>query len=204
MKIYAVADLHGAQYRVNEACEIIKKYVPDVTCVCGDITQFGPGDVAQIILDQLPGTVLVITGNIDTIDVAEGIKQSHADDIHKKKVEIKGVTFLGLNGVSDQETKRFIQNNNNISLFCQLDVLVSHIPPYGFQDTVFLGKHAGSKTLLEIVETKRPRLMLCGHIHENPGFTKTNHTIVVNCSMGKRGKGALITFDEDITVKMLD
>jgi uncharacterized protein len=204
MKIYAVADLHGAQYRVNEAYEIIKEHSPDVTCVCGDITQFGPGDIATVLLDQLPGPVLVVTGNIDTTDVVEGIKQSHADDIHKRRVEIKGVSFLGLNGVSDQETRRFFQNQDNASLFHQLDVLVSHVPPFGYQDTVFLGRHAGSKILSEIVETKRPRLVLCGHIHENPGFIKTDHTMIVNCSMGKRGRGALITLDSHITVTMFD
>jgi len=204
MKIYAVADIHGAQYRVNEAYEIIKNNSPDVTCVCGDITQFGPGDIAQVLLDQLPGPVFVIPGNIDTPDVDEGIKQSHADNIQKRRVKHENLSFLGINGISDIETIRFIQNQDNSNIFDHLDVLVSHVPPYGFQDAVFLGKHAGSKPILEFVEKWKPRLVLCGHIHENPGFSRTDNTVIVNCSMGKRGKGALITIGEDISVKMLD
>jgi len=44
---------------------------------------------------------------------------------------------------------------------------------------------------------------MCGHIHEDPGITRTDKPIVVNCSMGKRGEGALVEIDKDITVKML-
>ena len=59
-------------------------------------------------------------------------------------------------------------------------------------DKVFFGMHGGSKELRDLVDIIHPRLVLCGHIHEDPGFTKINSTTVVNCSMGKRGEGALI------------
>jgi hypothetical protein len=45
---------------------------------------------------------------------------------------------------------------------------------------------------------------LCGHIHEDPGFTKIGETTVVNCSMGKRGEGSIIEINEKLFVKMLD
>jgi len=204
MKIYAIADIHGTQYRINEAYEMITINNPDIVCVCGDITQFGPGEMATLLLDQLKGPVITVTGNIDPADVIEGIKQSHAENIQHQRYEFKGVSFLGLNAISERQTTEFYSNPEHAPLLKNLDVLVTHVPPYGFQDTVFLGKHAGNKTLTEIIKTVKPRLVLSGHIHENPGFTQTDETTIVNCSMGKRGKGAIIQFDTEILVEMLD
>ncbi|OYT29160.1 hypothetical protein B6U98_03055 [Thermoplasmatales archaeon ex4572_165] len=204
MKIFAVADIHGAQYRVNEIRNVIEKHNPDIICVCGDITQFGPGEVATLLLDQLPGKVIVVPGNIDTSDVIDGIKKSHADNVQQNRFEFKGVSFLGLNGVSDNETFSFYSNPVNRAVFKHIDVLMTHVPPYGFQDNIFLGKHGGSKILYEIMQEIKPRLVLCGHIHENPGYAKTKDTVIVNCSMGKRGKGAIVHLEEDISVEMIN
>ena len=203
MKIYAVADIHGAQYRINEVREVIQKKKPDLVCVCGDITQFGPADVATNLLDQIPGPVFVVPGNIDTADVDEGIKRSHAENIQMKRVDHQEISFLGLNGISETETFSFYTNQSNGYLFKNIDVLVTHVPPYGCQDTVFLGRHAGSKLLLEIMTDSKPRFVLCGHIHENPGVSSEGNTTIVNCSIGKRGNGAFIQFDKTIKVTML-
>ena len=83
-------------------------------------------------------------------------------------------------------------------------VLVTHVPPYGLRDKVFIGMHGGSKEVRRLVDTYKPQLVLCGHIHEDPGYSKKGKTLVVNCSMGKRGEGALITINKKITVEMLD
>lgn len=204
MKIYATADLHGAQHRVNQAVEVIDEFRPDLIVVAGDITQFGPGDVATHFLDQFAGDVFTVPGNIDTADVWEGIKKSHAVNLHKQRTAFKGLSFVGINGVDDVETEQFIQSAIEKQILESVDVLVTHVPPYGFQDTVFLGKHAGSKILRELVDDAQPRLVLSGHIHERPGFTKHQSTVIVNCSMGKRGRGAIVTLNDSIDVTMLD
>ncbi len=74
---------------------------------------------------------------------------------------------------------------------------------YPGRKTFVLYWKMGSLTLLIVLDKDNPRLVLCGHIHEDPGITRTDKTIVVNCSMGKRGEGALVEIDKDITVKML-
>ncbi|RLI64101.1 MAG: metallophosphoesterase, partial [Candidatus Asgardarchaeum californiense] len=83
-------------------------------------------------------------------------------------------------------------------------VLVTHIPPYKTQDRVFLGHHIGSKELREVVETCKPRLVLCGHVHEDPGITKLGNTTVVNCSIGKRTEGVIIEINDEIDVELID
>ena len=200
MKILAVADIHGAQYRLNLVLKNIERYSPDLVVVCGDITQFGPWELAKNFLDQIPVETLAVTGNIDTPEVGKGIDESKATKIEMKRVVKKGVPFVGTNGFDTSQLGVL----NNKKLIDEKSVVVSHVPPYETQDKIFLGKHGGSKELREIVDKYKPRLVLCGHIHENPGVIKVGDTTVVNCSMGKRGEGALVEIDEKISVKMLD
>ena len=200
MKILATADIHGSQYRLNIVLKNIERYSPDLVVVCGDITQFGPGELAKNFLDQIPVETLALTGNIDTADVGRGIDDSKATKIEMKKIVKKGIPFVGVNGIDPYQFKVAEEKK----LLDETSVLISHEPPYGAQDKVFLGMHAGSKPLREIVDKYKPRLVLCGHIHEDPGITKIGETTVVNCSMGKRGEGAIIEINEKLSVKMLD
>lgn len=199
MKILAVADIHGAQYRLNLVLKNIERYSPDLVVICGDITQFGPADHAKNLLDQIPVDTMAITGNIDTLDVGRGIDESKATKIEMKRVVIKGIPFVGVNGIDENQYKTVKEKK----LLDESSVMVSHVPPYGTKDKVFLGMHGGCKELRELVDKIKPRLVLCGHIHEDPGIIRIGKTTVVNCSMGKRGEGALIEINNDISVKMI-
>ena len=42
-----------------------------------------------------------------------------------------------------------------------------------------------------------PLLCICGHIHEMPGTEMHRKTLVINCSMGRGGGGALIEISRD-------
>jgi len=200
MKILATADIHGSQFRLNIILKNIEKYSPDLIVICGDITQFGPAELAKNFLDQIPVETIAVTGNIDTQDVKRGIEESKAENIETKKVVKNGIPFVGTNGFELEQIKLL----DDEKLVNEKTVLVSHAPPHGYQDKVFLGMHGGNKELKELVDKHSPRLVLCGHIHEDPGYTKSGKTIIVNCSMGKRGEGTLIDIDKKISVKMLE
>jgi Icc-related predicted phosphoesterase len=209
MKLLAVADLHGSQYRLNLVLDNVKTYTPDLVVVCGDITQFGPGELATSFLNQLPVKTLAIPGNIDTFDVEQGIQASSATDIHLKLVVINGVTFMGIGrempsrladiAIADGTTQKHLRD-----LLLPSSVLITHVPPYKIQDKMFLGSHGGSKELRSLVDTYKPRLVLCGHIHEDPGVTVSGTTTVVNCSLGKRTEGALVEITDTIDVTILE
>jgi len=83
-----------------------------------------------------------------------------------------------------------------------LDVLVCHQPPYGILDKVsgkynpprdWIGKHAGSKIILEYIKKKQPRYVFCGHIHEGKGKAKIGKTEVYN--VGHSGDYILLDID---------
>ena len=65
-------------------------------------------------------------------------------------------------------------------------VLVVHSPPKGYVDVAH-GQHMGSEAILAAIELKRPRLAVCGHIHESWSQEATiGGTPVVN--LGPKGR----------------
>ena len=200
LKIYAIADIHGAQHRLNLVLKNIQKHNPDLVAVCGDITQYGPGDVAKNFLDQIPTETVAVTGNIDSPDVKKGIDNSKATRIELKRIVKKGMPFVGTSGINPDDFKII----SDKKLIDDKTILVTHVPAYDTVDKIFIGMHGGSKELRILVDKYKPRLVLSGHIHEDPGFKKIKDTVFVNCSIGKRGEGALIDINDNISVKMLE
>jgi Icc-related predicted phosphoesterase len=209
MKILAVADIHGAQYRLNLVLKNVKAYSPDLVVLCGDITQFGPGELATNLLNQIPVKTLAIPGNIDTFDVDEGIMASNATYLHMRRVVIHGVSFVGIgreipSSLADISIDDGAEKTPLMKILDTTTVLVTHFPPFKLQDKIFIGTHGGSKELRTIVETCKPRLVLCGHIHEDPGVTHIGDTTVLNCSLGKRTEGAIVEINDTVKVTILD
>jgi Icc-related predicted phosphoesterase len=63
-------------------------------------------------------------------------------------------------------------------------VLITHGPPHGLCDINVEGEHTGCELLLERIRQVRPRLHVCGHIHEAYGSARTEFgTLVVNASV---------------------
>jgi len=208
MKILAAADFHGSQYRLNLVLHHIEVEKPDLVVVCGDLTQFGPGSVATTLLNQFPVETLAVHGNIDSSDVSQAIDTSKATNIHLKQVVSHGVPFIGIGGdlppsLTDLEISDGAKRQPLGTILTQASVLVTHVPPYKLQDRIFIGTHGGSKALRAIVDAASPRLVLCGHIHEDPGMTVSGKTMVVNCSMGKRTEGTIVEISDSITVRVL-
>jgi uncharacterized protein len=82
-------------------------------------------------------------------------------------------------------------------------VVLSHVPPRGCSlDRTFLGKHVGSTALRSYIESRQPKLVVCGHIHEARGIELLGRTTVVNCGVAARGYYALVELDKEVRVAL--
>jgi Icc-related predicted phosphoesterase len=212
MRIYAVADIHNRPNRLALIHDKIVKTQADILIVAGDITScFKPAPVVSR-LNDMPVPVLVVRGNSDPPWIEKLFKNhSNISSLHLTKTTIKGIGFTGVSGtVPVPFRSRICFNEKPVlekisQLLTKDDVLVAHPPPFGILDRVLGMFHAGCRSLYNIIVEKQPRLFICGHIHENLGTAFISKTLVVNCSIGKTGAGALIQLDKGASpdVKML-
>ncbi len=113
---------------------------------------------------------------------------SSAIVLHGNGLEMDGISFFGIGGgipvtpfgswsydFSEEEAEDLLKDCPNHA------VLISHSPPKGILDRSSIGLHLGSKTIRKTIETKSPRLVVCGHIHESGGKTaQVGGTTVLN------------------------
>jgi Icc-related predicted phosphoesterase len=64
-----------------------------------------------------------------------------------------------------------------------LDILVTHGPARGILDMTKRGEPAGSHSLRQAIARAKPRLHVCGHIHEAHGLTEVDGVIHANVSV---------------------
>ena len=65
-----------------------------------------------------------------------------------------------------------------------IDILVTHGPPFGILDISSYGNvNAGCELLLEAVKVKKPKIHIFGHIHSGFGYQYVDGTHYINASM---------------------
>jgi hypothetical protein len=191
MKIYAVADIHGARERERRAIELASE--SDLAIVCGDITQFGPPEDAKRFLDKMGDVVktLALPGNCDEPGTIEAIEASAAKNIHNNRIEFQGFPFFGYSGSSpfgeEEETYDSLKR-----LAKEKGVLCTHAAPKGHLDLTLGGYSIGSGAVLRVIEETKPVLSLFGHVHEGVGSEIYKGSWLVNCSSGWRGNGCYV------------
>jgi Icc-related predicted phosphoesterase len=65
----------------------------------------------------------------------------------------------------------------------EVDIILSHNPPYGCGDRVVSGEYVGSSDLRSKIKAIKPKLVVCGHIHEGFGHYKIGECLVKNASL---------------------
>lgn len=204
MRIYAVADIHGKPDRIALIRENLNEIKPDALVVAGDITNYANCKAVIEQFRRMPAPVLAIRGNTDPPKVSHLLEDApNITSLHLKKHKINEIVFVGAGGTIPVpfDSRMGFREKKTLKILAALidekSVLVTHPPPRGILDEAFGRFHAGCRRLRQLVLQHRPKLLLCGHIHEWPGVACLGTTQVVNCCMTGTSGGALVEFDAD-------
>jgi uncharacterized protein len=175
VKVLAFSDLHTDLTRAARLVE--RSSGADVVVGVGDFASVHAG--LEETIDALRGIecpALVVPGNNETeAALREACRGwASATVLHGERAEVDGVAFFGLGAgvpvtpwdwsfdLTEDQAARLLEP-------CPEGcVLAVHSPPRGHVDQS-RGRHLGSESVARAIEAKRPRLALCGHIHEQWG-----------------------------------
>ena len=176
MKLLAFSDLHRDLGRAAELVEMSAE--ADVVIGAGDFASVHEGLEETIAaLAGIATPTVLVPGNNETVDALRDTVRSWdaATVLHGEGTSIGGVEFFGLGGgipVTPWDWSFDLDDSEATGMLAGCPegaVLVLHSPPKGHCDSAGNDTHFGSPALLEAIEAKRPRLAVCGHIHESWG-----------------------------------
>jgi len=176
VKLLAFSDLHRD---LDQAARLAdRSSEADVVVAAGDFASIHEGLEETIdALRPISVPTVLVPGNNETEDALRAACDGWeaATVLHGESAEIDGTQFFGLGagipitpweGSCDLDEE---QAARKLSGCPEGAVLVVHSPPKGYCDESSTGDHLGSQAILEAIEAKRPRVAVCGHIHESWG-----------------------------------
>jgi Icc-related predicted phosphoesterase len=188
VQLFAFSDLHRDLGQAGRLVE--RSGEADVVIAAGDFASVHEGLEETIdALAPISVPTVLVPGNNETEDAVRAACEGWdaAIVLHGESTEIHGIQFFGLGAgipvtpwnwsfdLDEQEAAEKLAGCPEGA------VLVVHSPPRGHCDQSSSGAHLGSRAILEAIETKRPRLAVCGHIHESWGTeSEIGPTHVVN------------------------
>jgi len=202
IRIYAVADIHGKADRLAVVEKNVIELKPDLLILPGDITGFFSRNQTLKRLGDLNVETFAVRGNSDIFMSEQDFFPFGIVPLHLAQIRKEGIKIVGISGALPlpfHTRIRFKEHFLEKDLMALVDtktILVAHAPPYGIRDEVAGAMHAGSRLIRNVIDRRRPKMVLCGHIHERAGRSIAGRTIVVNCSFNKFRSGALIMMDK--------
>ncbi|OKY79145.1 MAG: Phosphohydrolase Icc/MPP superfamily [Candidatus Methanohalarchaeum thermophilum] len=210
MKMLLLSDIHGDIERLKDVLD--RSPETDLVAILGDLTDFGPVDLANEVIGVIEDynkEIVGVPGNCDPDGVEEALSSVSGlvDGSRKKFGEF---TFAGLGGSnptpfntprerSEEEIEEVLEelvpDQDNL-------ILISHVPPKGAVDLT-QGTHAGSDSVLRVVKKYEPLAVLSGHIHEAQGKTEIGETVIINPGAVKNGDAAVLEINRGIDVRFL-
>jgi uncharacterized protein len=194
VRLLAFSDLHRD---LGQAASLVERSSEaDVVIAAGDFASVHEGLEETIgALRPISAPTVLVPGNNETEDALRAACDGWdaATVLHGQATEIDGTQFFGLGaGIPvtpwgwsfdlDEDQAR-----ERLAAYPEGAVLVVHSPPKGHCDTSSSGDHLGSESILEAIESKRPPLAVCGHIHEAWGTEdEVGPTKVIN--LGPTGR----------------
>lgn len=181
MTFLVFSDLHCDR---NQAAELVRlSQQADAVIGAGDFATCRRGLQSTIdALSPIDRPTFLVPGNAESIEELQDACRNWpvAHPLHGNSIEWNGVTFFGLGGaIPETPFGDWSWDHSEAAAATMLEslptaaVLITHSPPYGFADQDSHGNHLGSQSVRQAVESKQPKLVLCGHIHASAGRTET-------------------------------
>lgn len=193
MKLLAFSDLHRD---LDQAAELARMATAaDVVIGAGDFASVHEGLEETIAaLAGIEQPTVLVPGNNETVDALREATAgwAAATVLHGEGTAIGGIDFFGLGAgvpTTPWEWSFDLAEEEAAAMLAACPpgaILVLHSPPRDHCDSGGDGTHFGSPALLRAIEERRPRLAVCGHIHESWGCeSQVGSTPVRN--LGPRG-----------------
>jgi len=194
MRLLLFSDLHSDFRMASDLVKLAKDV--DIVVGAGDFC-IGRRGLEKIIryLASINKPAVLVPGNSESDD--ELIKACRfwkgAQILHGRQASIEDITFFGIGGgipitpfgswsydFSEDEAFELLRD-------CPPGcILVSHSPPKGVLDLSSGGRSLGSRAVRETIALKKPKLVVCGHIHGSAGQSnRLGQTTIINA--GPRG-----------------
>jgi Icc-related predicted phosphoesterase len=194
VRLLAFSDLHRD---LDQAASLVERSSEaDAVIAAGDFASVHKGLEETIdALRPISVPTVLVPGNNETEDALRAACDgwNAATVLHGQGAEIDGTRFFGLGAgipVTPWDWSFDLdeaQARERLAACPEGAVLVVHSPPKGHCDTSSSGDHLGSESILEAIESKRPPLAVCGHIHEAWGAEdEVGSTAVIN--LGPSGR----------------
>lgn len=144
-------------------------------------------------LSSLPHTYkLYVPGNHDWMFELDPVNARLIMDsctvLINEQIEVMGLSIYGTPDqpqfgawAFNRSPELLVESYKQISE--ELDILVTHCPPYTILDKTERGENVGSPELLNRVLDTKPRYHMYGHIHEDYGTVHTTDTVYMNTSI---------------------
>ncbi|MBI2043380.1 metallophosphoesterase [Candidatus Pacearchaeota archaeon] len=194
-KILAIGDIHGDSRLMKKLAQQAKEENVDIVILAGDLT-FAEQEFKEVIkpFTDLKKQVLLIPGNHESVATTEILAEIYSPtrSIHgysfiKDNLGIFGAggADIGIHTIKDAELYGLLKRGNESVKNLEKKILVTHIHPFGTKSE-FSG-FKGSKAVRKAIETFKPNVAICAHIHEASGVEdKIGNTRVINVS--RKGK----------------
>ncbi len=169
----------------------------DILIHAGDMLLFGKDKILDD-FDDFLGTLphrhkIVIAGNHDycfqNMSEVSRKRLTNAIYLQDEEVALQGIKFYGspwqpwFGNMAFNLPRGAALRQKWELIPPDVDVLITHTPPFGYGDLTSRGEHVGCHDLAEAVGHIQPKLHVFGHVHEAAGTMKEGKTTSVNASV---------------------